>query len=181
MSDPCCDVEDFNGETRYIIGDQDVNFNSHKSSFDIAVSKTSNPTTLTAADWNFYKIDTTEANCDADYPGNFHNTGDALVFTLNMFAVGGTTGTYHTQIVSIPLADLFNGVTTPQVFHNDLADFNLRPIAMHDGPIGGPEYRNRSRSGAGGTGKLVFAQSAKSATSSACLLDRRLLPSRSPH
>ncbi|MBS0264340.1 MAG: hypothetical protein JSS02_20555 [Planctomycetes bacterium] len=140
LSDPCCDIQEFNGQTRYVIGDQDVNFNTHKSSFDIAVSKTSNPTTLTAADWTFYKIDTTELNVDADYPGNFHNTGNALVFTLNMFAVGGTTGTYHTQVVSIPLADLFNGVATPQVFHNDIADFNLRPVAMHDTLPGDPEY-----------------------------------------
>ena len=46
---------------RFIVGDQDVNFNTHVSAFDIAVSKTSNPTTLSAADWTFYKINTTQA------------------------------------------------------------------------------------------------------------------------
>src|SRR6266536_1674327 len=50
---------------------QDVNLNTHVSPFDVAVSKTSNPPTLSAADWTFYKLNTTQAGEAADYPGNF--------------------------------------------------------------------------------------------------------------
>ena len=56
---------------RFVVGDQDVNFNTHVSTFDIAVSMTSNPQTLTTADWNFYRIVTTESGYDADFPGTW--------------------------------------------------------------------------------------------------------------
>ena len=74
---------------RFIVGDQDVNFSTHVSAFDLAVSKTNNPTTLSTSDWTFYKITTTESGFDADYPGNFGYNHDAFVFTLNMFGVTG--------------------------------------------------------------------------------------------
>src|SRR5689334_7104014 len=41
LSDPIVVYDDQIG--RFIIGDQDVNFSTHRSTFDIAVSKTSNP------------------------------------------------------------------------------------------------------------------------------------------
>ena len=83
------------------------NFNTHVSTFDIAVSKTSSPATLGTADWNFYQINTTETGFDADYPGNFGYNHDAFVFTLNMFGVAGGG---HVQVVSVNTADLANGV-----------------------------------------------------------------------
>ena len=64
-------------------------FQHPRHAFDLAVSRSNNPTTLSTADWDFYKITTTERGFDADYPGNFGYNHDALVFTLNMFGVGG--------------------------------------------------------------------------------------------
>src|SRR6266849_1770667 len=55
LSDPIVVYDDQAG--RFIVGDQDVDFGSqHVSNFDIAVSQTSNPSTLTASDWKFYSI-----------------------------------------------------------------------------------------------------------------------------
>src|SRR5579871_2555701 len=84
---------------RFIVGQQDVNFSSHVSAFDIAVSTSATPTTLGSSDWKFYKITTTESNADADYPGNFGWNADAFVFTLNMFPVTGNN--YHVQVVAV--------------------------------------------------------------------------------
>lgn len=135
LSDPIVTYDEQIG--RFIVGDQDVNFTSHVSAFDIAVSRTSNPTTLSAADWKFYKITTTQTGFDADYPGNFGYNHDAFVFTLNMF---GVTGGGHTQIVSVNAADLMNAVASPQLVHNDLADFSMRPTTMHDSVAGDPMW-----------------------------------------
>lgn len=138
LSDPITCYDEKIG--RYIIGDQDVNFTSHVSTFDIAVSKTNNPTSLSASDWNFYKINTTQANQDADYPGNFGYNADSFVFTLNEFPVSGTTGTYHTQVVSLNTTDLANGIATPGVYQSNLADFCVRPTTMHDSVAGDPMW-----------------------------------------
>ena len=99
LSDPIVVYDEKIG--RFIVGDQDVNFSTHVSAFDLAVSKSNNPTTLSTSDWAFYKITTTQTNEDADYPGNFGYNADAFVFTLNMFAVAGTSGTNHVQVVSV--------------------------------------------------------------------------------
>ena len=136
LSDPIVCYDELN--SRYIIGDQDVNFSTHLSSFDLAVSRTNNPTSLTAADWKFYKINTTETGFDADYPGNFGYNADAFVFTLNMFPVSSGGG--HVQIVSMQASDLANAVTSPLVARNDLADFSLRPTTMHDSITGDPMW-----------------------------------------
>lgn len=125
---------------RFVVGDQDVNFNTHVSAFDLAVSRSSNPTTLSAADWIFYKISTTQAGEDADYPGNFGYNADAFVFTLNMFAVNGTAGTNHTQVVSVSAADLAAAAAAPRAYANNLADFSVRPTAMHDAAAGDPMW-----------------------------------------
>src|SRR5207248_7977941 len=78
LSDPIVAYDEQIG--RFIVGDQDVNFTTHVSAFDLAVSRTNNPTTLSASDWKFYKITTTETGFDADYPGNFGYNRDAFVF-----------------------------------------------------------------------------------------------------
>ncbi len=135
LSDPIVAYDEQIG--RFIVGDQDVNFNTHVSAFDIAVSKTSNPTTLSSSDWTFYKIVTTESGFDADYPGNFGYNHDAFVFTLNMFGVAGGG---HAQIVTINTTDLANAVPTPQLFKTDLADFSVRPTTMHDAVAGDPMW-----------------------------------------
>ncbi|HEV3447967.1 MAG TPA: hypothetical protein VG099_25235, partial [Gemmataceae bacterium] len=108
LSDPIVVYNDQIG--RFIVGDQNIDFGSaHVSAFDIAVSTTSSPATLTKTDWNFYRIVTTETNFDADYPGNFGYNHDAFVFTLNMFADTGA-GTSHVQVVSVNIQDLVNAV-----------------------------------------------------------------------
>ena len=138
LSDPIVAYDEKIG--RFIVGDQDVNFSTHVSAFDLAVSRSSNPTSLSATDWVFYKITTTQAGEDADYPGNFGYNADAFVFTLNMFAVAGTSGTNHVQVVSVNAADLALAIPTPQVFSNNLADFSVRPTTMHDAVAGDPMW-----------------------------------------
>jgi uncharacterized repeat protein (TIGR01451 family) len=135
LSDPIVTYNDQIG--RFIVGDQDVDFNTHVSRFDIAVSKTNNPATLSTSDWNFYSITTTESGFDADYPGNFGYNHDAFVYTLNMF---GVTGGGHVQVVSVNNADLANGVSQSSlhVYKNDLNDFSVRPSVMHDSAAGDP-------------------------------------------
>src|SRR5947209_16455809 len=59
LSDPITTYDEQIG--RFIVGDQDANFNTHVSAFDLAVSKTNNPATLSAADWTFTKITTTQS------------------------------------------------------------------------------------------------------------------------
>ena len=135
LSDPVVTYNDQIG--RFVVADQDVNFNTHVSRFDIAVSKTGSPTSLGTADWTFYQVNTTESGYDADYPGNFGYNHDALVFTLNMFGVisGG-----HCQVISVSNADLAANSTSPQVFRNDLNDFSVRPTVMHDAVAGDPMW-----------------------------------------
>lgn len=135
QSDPVITYDEQIG--RFIIGDQDVDFSTHVSAFDLAVSKTNNPTTLSASDWTFYKINTTESGYDADYPGNFGYNHDALVFSLNMFGVAGGG---HAQIVSVNATDLMNASSSPQVVKNDLNDFSVRPTTMHDSVAGDPMW-----------------------------------------
>jgi uncharacterized repeat protein (TIGR01451 family) len=136
LSDPVVSYDDPIG--RFVVADQDVDFNTHVSRFDIAVSKTSNPTTLGTSDWTFYQVNTTQANEDADYPGNFGYNHDALVFTLNMFNAGG--GTNHVQVISISNADLSNNVTSPATFQNNLNDFSVRPTTMHGSAANDPMW-----------------------------------------
>src|SRR5262249_8802013 len=133
LSDPIVTYDEQIG--RFIVGDQDVNFNSHVSAFDIAVSRSNNPTTLSASDWKFYKIITTESGYDADYPGNFGYNHDAFVFTSNMFGPLG-----HVQVVGVNAADLMNAVASPQTAKNDLNDFSVRPTTMHDSVAGDPMW-----------------------------------------
>jgi uncharacterized repeat protein (TIGR01451 family) len=135
LSDPINTYDEQIG--RFIVGDQDVDFNTHVSAFDLAVSRTSNPTTLSASDWAFYKIVTTESGYDADYPGNFGYNHDALVFSLNMF---GVSGGGHAQLVAVNATDLMNAATSPQIAHNDLNDFSVRPTVMHDSVAGDPMW-----------------------------------------
>jgi uncharacterized repeat protein (TIGR01451 family) len=137
LSDPVVTYNDQIG--RFIVADQDVDFNTHVSRFDIAVSKTSNPSTLLASNWTFYQVNTTQSGFDADYPGNFGYNHDATVFTLNMFGVvsGG-----HCQVISLSNADLAANVTQAglHLYQNNLNDFSDRPTVMHDSVAGDPMW-----------------------------------------
>jgi len=126
---------------RFIVGDTDVDDNTHASNFDLAVSKSASPTTLTSADWNFFQVKTTENGYNADYPGNLGWNADALVFTLNMFAVG--SGTDHVEINSVSINALADGIALKEgtnAFQTDFNGFNLRPTVMHDAKAGGPMW-----------------------------------------
>ena len=140
LSDPVVTYNDQIG--RFVVADQDVNFSTHVSRFDVAVSKTSNPASLGTADWTFYQVNSTQANEDADYPGNIGYNQDALVFTLNMFAVGGTSGTNHVQVISISNADLSSNVSQSSlhIYQNNINDFAVRPTTMHTSVAGGPMW-----------------------------------------
>jgi uncharacterized repeat protein (TIGR01451 family) len=135
LSDPVVTYDEQIG--RFIVGDQDVDFNTHVSAFDIAVSRSNNPTTMSASDWKFYKIVTTQSGFDADYPGNFGYNHDAFVFTLNMFGVAGGG---HVQVVAVNATDLMNAAASPQVDINNLNDFSVRPTTMHDSVAGDPMW-----------------------------------------
>jgi hypothetical protein len=137
LSDPIVIYDDAIG--RFVVGDQDVDFNSHVSNFDIAASKSSSPSALDTANWNFYQIHTTESGFDADYPGNFGFNHDALVITLNMF---GVFGGGHVQVISVNNADLANGVSQSSlhVYQNDLSDFSVRATTMHGSVAGDPMW-----------------------------------------
>jgi uncharacterized repeat protein (TIGR01451 family) len=135
LSDPMVVYDEQIG--RFIVGDQDVDSNTLMSNFDLAVSRTSSPATLTAADWNFYRISTTERGYDADYPGNFGYNHDAFVFTLNMFGPND-----HVLVTSVSASDLAAGVSQAQLhtFKNDLGGFSYRPATMHDAAAGDPMW-----------------------------------------
>ncbi len=121
---------------RFIVGDQDVDNTNHVSTFDLAVSKSASPTTLTSASWTFFQINTTEANHDSDYPGNFGYNHDAFVFTLSQFPVAGTGATFHVQVTSIAI----NATGTLSFFQNDIDSQTLRPTVMHDSVAGDPMW-----------------------------------------
>jgi hypothetical protein len=128
---------------QFIVGDLDVDIATAKSSFDFAVSKTSNPTTLTTADWTFYQIATTETTAAgtglwSDYPGNIGYNRDAVVLTWNMFDSRLNSGG-HVRVDAISQSSLSagNGLTRTSF---DLNGFGLRPATMHDSVPGGPMW-----------------------------------------
>jgi uncharacterized repeat protein (TIGR01451 family) len=137
LSDPIVTYDD--QIQRFIVGDQDIDFNTHVSRFDFAVSRTSSPSSLGTSDWNFYQFNSTESGFDADYPGNFGYNHDAFVFTLNMF---GVFGGGHVQVVSVSNSDLASGASQSalHVYRNDLNDFSVRPATIHDSVAGGPMW-----------------------------------------
>lgn len=146
LFDPSITYDDQIG--RFIVSDMDYDFGSgHVSRFDFAVSNSADPATLTAADWNFYQIDTSEndgtasGTFDADFPGNLGWNHDAFVVSLNMFAVDGSSA--HVQVDSVSIADLVNGVSQANlhVYRNDASDaLNFRPAVMHDSKAGDPMW-----------------------------------------
>jgi hypothetical protein len=108
---------------------------NNSSVFDVAVSKSANPTTLTTADWNFYQINTTEANEFSDFPGNLGYNGGALVVTLNEFETVDFNQSFsHVLVTSINMSDLVNGVSRANlhVYQTDFQGASLRPTTMHD-------------------------------------------------
>ena len=155
-SDSSCGVCDSTGvfdnlmgtNGRFIIGDIDINAGRNVSQYIFAVSKTSNPTALDAANWNFYHVTTTEgplgASSWSDYPGNAGFNADAFVETFNMFG----SGPAGTQVISIKASDLAAGnpviASGPgqNVFSNDVPGGarSYRATTMHDAAAGDPMW-----------------------------------------
>jgi hypothetical protein len=137
---------------RFIVVDLDVDgsFNNpivtqHQSFLDIAVSTSADPQSLTAADWNFYQVATTEspngAFSDPQDTGNIGFNHDALVVTLNMYNTAGVET--HVEVNTISLAALTTPGTLTQgtnAFQFDFTGANLRPTVMHDSVAGDPMW-----------------------------------------
>jgi Ca2+-binding RTX toxin-like protein len=164
LSDPIVVFNDL--ANRFIVGDQDVDNTNHVDTFDIAVSKSASPATLTTADWNFYRIVTTEANRNADYPGNFGYNADAFVFTLNQNQAADSPGS-AVQIVSVKMSDLAAGnalTVGTNLFLNDISGFSIRPTVMHDSAPSDPMWLVESTAGNDNKISVIKMASVLSAT-----------------
>ncbi len=134
---------------RFIVGDIDINQTTNVSQYIFAVSTTSSPATLTAADWNFYQITTTTGPAGntewTDYPGNPGFNKDAFVETFNKAQGGFLTG--NSLILSINSNDLAAGVPQASLRFN-LNTINgstsFRPTTMHDSVTGDPMWLVRN-------------------------------------
>src|SRR5262249_28370858 len=107
---------------------------NNSSVLDLAVSRSSNPLTLTTADWNFYQVNTTEANEFSDYPGNAGYNGGALVVTLNEFNTTNLNQNVdHVLVNAINMSALADGVpqASLRVYQHDFQGASLRPATMH--------------------------------------------------
>jgi uncharacterized repeat protein (TIGR01451 family) len=127
---------------------------NNSSVFDLAVSRSSNPTTATAGDWTFYQVNTTETNEFSDFPGNLGFNGGALVITLNEFNIF-TLNVDHVLVNALSMSDLTNGVPQANlhVFQSDFQGANLRPTTMHDSILANdPMWLVQEHPGAGGLG-----------------------------
>jgi hypothetical protein len=125
---------------RFLVTDHDYDSNTGASHFDVAVSKSASPVTLTAADWNFYAFDTTEPGFFPDFEGNMGYNHDAFVWTFDMFDQNGNLD--HAEINAVSIADLVAGVPSPAYVKSQLAGFNfsVRPTVMHDSVSGDPMW-----------------------------------------
>ncbi len=145
FSDPVVTYDDnVPGQTasngRFIVGDQNVDFNTGAGVFDIAVSKSATPGSLTSTDWNFYQINTTESGFFSDYPGNLGFNQDALVFTINQFNNG--TGPSHVRVNAVSISDMVNGVAQSQLHftQSNVNDLSMRPATEHNAAAGAAEW-----------------------------------------
>jgi hypothetical protein len=136
---------------RFIIGDIDIDATTNVGQYIFAVSTSSNPTTFTTADWNFYHITTTQTVGGTtnwtDYPGNPGFNADAFVETFNLAHGGFLTG--NAEIVSVNATDLANGVPQASLhFYQNfsgagglaLGTFSYRATTMHDSVAGDPMW-----------------------------------------
>jgi hypothetical protein len=116
------------------------------SYLDICVSRSDNPGSLTAFDWGFYQIQTSEGSYFSDNPGNIGYNADALVVTFNMIDGSGQSQFEHTQVDAFSQADLKAAGNSLHYHQFDLTGgdlddtSNFRPVTMNDAVAGGPMW-----------------------------------------
>jgi hypothetical protein len=141
---------------RFIVGDLDFEVDSNGNTVNnggnqllLAVSKSSNPTTLSTSDWFFYHIDTAESGVPfQDYPGSPGYNADALVVPLVSFDTNGNF--VHTLVNTISISALASGATLTKgtnFFQPDINEVLPRPAAMPDSVPGGPMWMVAANSG----------------------------------
>jgi hypothetical protein len=100
---------------RFIIEDQYISSGSGDSVQDIAVSKSSNPTSFSLSDWTLWQFRTGEGTPGtpsanwSDFPGRIGFNADVVVFTFNQFASGATGAFVHAQVDVLNKANLLSG------------------------------------------------------------------------
>jgi hypothetical protein len=143
---------------RFIVGDIDyatANTNGDGNYLLLAVSKSDNPATLTASDWNFSEVNTTESGVALqDYPGNPGYNADALVVTEQSFDANGASP--HDLVNAISMNSLINGTPLTlgtNLFQTDVtSESELRPTVMHGSSPGDPMWMLSSSNGGVFTG-----------------------------
>lgn len=96
----------------YVIGLEN-NSSTSRSYVNLAVSKSSNPTTRTTADWYFYRVENTEVSGGTSYWGDYPGLGfdgQAVYVTVNMYAFGG--GFLNCQVMVFNKAAITSGTGT---------------------------------------------------------------------
>jgi hypothetical protein len=126
---------------RFIVADHDVDGNTGASRFDIAISKSAGPATLTTADWAFYSFDTTQHGFFSDYEGNLGYNHDAFVWTFNMYDSSGNFN--HVEINTVSISDLVAELPSPTYVLTQMPSSsgdNWRPTVMHHSMAGDPMW-----------------------------------------
>jgi uncharacterized repeat protein (TIGR01451 family) len=155
FSDPVVVYDEYIGKFVLAVQDTTIQTGGGPSAFDIAVSTSNNPATLTKSDWKFNQIITTETgNLNSDYPGNLGYNNDALVFTLNQFNAS-ETAVDHVLVTAISQADLAAGSATPKVRQADFSGQSLRPTTMHNSVAGDPMWLVEEATPAGSGGSTI--------------------------
>jgi hypothetical protein len=138
FSDPVVSYDDNSG--RFFLSDQNVNTTLGTSVQDLAVSKSSAPTTFTSSDWTFFEWNTGEVgpNLWADYPGKLGFNADVIAITLNMFTPNPGATFQHAQVNILSKSFLLSnagGLITVGANLNQFDDtngfFTLSPASMH--------------------------------------------------
>jgi hypothetical protein len=120
---------------RYGIGILD--FSGSACRLDFAISNTSNPTTLTSANWSFARFNTNDGVGGfnlSDYPKIGYNA-DGFVLSFNMFV--NSQSFTHSSTLSITNALTSPGIT---VVPGGTSHFTLAPAAMHSASPGDPMW-----------------------------------------
>ena len=151
FSDPTTVYDEFTG--KFVTTELEFNFSNHMF-LDVATSTSSNPTTLTSADWTFAQYNTNDGvgNDFSDYPKVGYNA-DGLVYSFNMFP--GAAFFDHVSTISIRNDGSSPGIhITPGGFNN----FTLAPATMHSSSSGDPMWFVQDGHGSGGGSTVTVVE-----------------------